>query len=200
MYLEEFKPKLVIIAGPNGSGKTSLTYKILRHNWIEGCTYINPDSIAQDMFGDWNSNESVLKAAQYSTNLREELLTNNQSMLLETVLSSDEKVNFIGRAINKGYFVRLFFVGTDSPIINASRIAKRVLNGGHDVPITKIISRYSKSIANCNIISTKVDRLYVYDNSVDNVDPILLFRMNSGKTEKIYNKINSWALNILDKN
>ena len=42
------KPKLIIIAGPNGSGKTSVTNNILEHEWIEGCVYINPDIIAQD--------------------------------------------------------------------------------------------------------------------------------------------------------
>jgi len=41
------------------------------------------------------------------------------------------------------------------------------MNGGHDVPITKIISRFSKSISNCAVMATLVDRLYVYDNSED---------------------------------
>jgi predicted ABC-type ATPase len=39
------KPKLLVIAGPNGSGKTSVTAKILKHTWIEDCEYINPDRI-----------------------------------------------------------------------------------------------------------------------------------------------------------
>ena len=54
---------MVIIAGPNGSGKTSVTGRILEHEWIEGCLYINPDNIAQEKFGDWNSGDAVLKAA-----------------------------------------------------------------------------------------------------------------------------------------
>ncbi|MDR3093675.1 MAG: hypothetical protein LBU62_03395 [Bacteroidales bacterium] len=54
------KPKLLIIAGPNGSGKTSVTGKILKHEWVEGCEYINPDFIARDKFGDWNSKETVM--------------------------------------------------------------------------------------------------------------------------------------------
>jgi len=59
----ELMPKLTIVAGPNGSGKTSVTTKILKHEWIEGCVYINPDNIAKDTFGDWNVAENVLKAA-----------------------------------------------------------------------------------------------------------------------------------------
>ena len=58
------KPTLIIIAGPNGSGKTSITSQILKHEWIEGCVYINPDNIAQEEFGDWNNPENSLKAAQ----------------------------------------------------------------------------------------------------------------------------------------
>ncbi len=42
---EKHKPLLIIIAGPNGTGKTSITNKILKHEWIENCTYINPDNI-----------------------------------------------------------------------------------------------------------------------------------------------------------
>ena len=189
-------PKLVIIAGPNGSGKTSVTGKILEHEWIQGCLYINPDFIARDEFGDWNSPDAVMKAAMRAQELREECLSSHQGILFETVLSADDKLDFIQRAKDAGYFIRLFFVGTDSPAINASRIANRVMEGGHDVPISKIISRYSKSIANCAKLSTMVDRLYVYDNSEEYVDPKLLFRASEGKVEKIYQEINKWSMNI----
>ncbi len=93
-----------------------------------------------------------------------------RSMIFETVLSTDNKVDFIRRAKDTGFFVRTFFVSTASPKINASRIAQRVMKGGHDVPITKIISRYSRSILNCADISKTVDRTYVYDNSIDNAE------------------------------
>lgn len=190
------KPKLVIIAGPNGSGKTSVTGKILEHEWIEGCFYINPDNIARDVFGDWNSPEAVMNAAKHAEELREEYLKNRQGILFETVLSATDKLSFIKRAKEAGYFIRLFFVGTDSPAINASRIANRVIEGGHDVPIPKIINRYSKSIANCAKLSSIVDRLYVYDNSENFADPKLLFRASNGKIEKTYKNINDWSLNI----
>ena len=188
-----YKPILIIIGGPNGSGKTSLTGKILKHEWLADCTYINPDIIAQEKFGDWNSPEAVINAANYAHKLRYELLEQRKSMIFETVFSSQEKYDFVMKAIMEDYFVRLFFVSTNSPIINSTRIAKRVLEGGHDVPITKIISRYSKSIVNCASIAKEVDRLYVYDNSIDNEDPVLLFRLTKGKLEKKYKEINEWA-------
>jgi predicted ABC-type ATPase len=135
------KPKLIVIAGPNGSGKTSVTGKILEHEWIQGCLYINPDNIAKDTFGDWNAPEAILKAAQLAAKMREESLAKKESICFETVMSAPDKIDFIKRAKETGYFIRLFFVGTSSPMINASRIALRVMNGGHDVPIAKIVSR-----------------------------------------------------------
>ena len=46
------KPILIVIAGPNGSGKTSVTSRLLKHEWVEGSLYINPDIIANEVFGD----------------------------------------------------------------------------------------------------------------------------------------------------
>jgi predicted ABC-type ATPase len=191
------QPKLIIIAGPNGSGKTSVTGKILEHKWIENCVYINPDNIARDDFGDWNSPEAVIKAANRAAELREEYLIKREGILFETVLSAADKLDYIRRAKEAGYFIRLFFVGTDHPSINASRIARRVMEGGHDVPISKIVSRFAKSIFNCSMIALLVDRLYVYDNSVDYAEPKLLFRATNGKLEKIYMNVNVWAQSIL---
>ena len=81
----------------------------------------------------------------------------------------------------------------DNPQINASRVAQRVMQGGHDVPIQKIVSRYYKSIANCSLLSKIVDRLYVYDNSTENELPELLFRVNEGKFVKQYAPMHEWA-------
>ena len=187
------KPKLIIVAGPNGSGKTSVTTKILKHEWIEGCQYINPDNIAKDVFGDWNSPEAVIKAANYADEIREKCLANGSSLIFETVMSAPDKVSFIKRAKQNGYFIRLFFICTDNPQINAARIALRVLTGGHDVPISKIVSRYYKSVVNCSLLVPVVDRLYVYDNSIDDVFPQLLFRASDGKLTKQYAPINDWA-------
>jgi len=195
-YQSEKEPHLIVIAGPNGSGKTSVTGKILEHQWLADCKYINPDFIARDVYGDWNSPDAVLKAVKKAAELKEECLINKESILFETVMSVTDKVDYILRAQNSGYFIRLFFVSTDSPVINAGRIARRVMEGGHNVPIDKIISRFYKSIANCCVAARFVDRLYIYDNSVDFIEPRLLFRASNGKLQKQYSKINDWAKGI----
>ncbi len=192
------KPILIVVAGPNGSGKTSVTTQILKHEWLEGCVYINPDTIAQEEFGDWNNQEIVLKSAKIAEIRRMECIENNKNLIFETVFSAFDKIDFLILAQKKGYFIRLFFVGTNHPSINANRITHRVLEGGHDVPITKIISRYRKSILNCCVISNLIDRLYVYDNSEDYVEAKLLFRASNGQLEKKYQTINDWALPIFE--
>jgi predicted ABC-type ATPase len=192
------KPLLIVIAGPNGSGKTSITNKILQHHWIEECEYINPDNIANETFGDWNNNKAVMDAAKLATEMREKCIAERKSLIFETVLSAKEKIDFLEKAKLQGYFIRIFFVGTDNPSINAARITKRVMDGGHDVPISKIISRYSKSIANCCICSKFCDRTYIFDNSIEFKDPELLFKVVDGKVTKEYYKINKWAMSIFN--
>jgi len=136
------KPTLIVVAGPNGSGKTSVTTQILKHEWIEGCVYINPDTIAQEELGDWNNLENVISAAKIAEERRFNCIKNNENLIFETVFSAFDKIDFLEYAKKQGFFIRLFFVGTNHPAINANRITHRVLEGGHDVPITKIISRY----------------------------------------------------------
>jgi predicted ABC-type ATPase len=192
------KPKLIVIAGPNGSGKTSVTSQILKHAWVEDCLYINPDNIAQEQFGDWNSPEAVLQAAQFATTQRENCVKNSQNFIFETVFSAFDKVDFLQQAKEAGFFIRLFFVCTNHPAINAGRIAHRVMEGGHDVPISKIVNRYYKSINNACIAASFVDRVYVYDNSLEYAPARLLFRANNGVLEKIYSEVNPWAETILN--
>ncbi|MFH0926794.1 MAG: zeta toxin family protein [bacterium] len=192
------KPVLIIVAGPNGSGKTTITDKLLRHEWMGGCVYINPDIIAQQEFGGWNSTEALIKAANKAKEMRENCLKSMTNMAIETVFSIHEKVEFVQRAKAAGFFIRLFFVCTNDPSINAQRIALRVMEAGHDVPIPKIISRYYRSIANCIKVLSQVDRAYFYDNSETDTDARLIFRVTDGKIVKIYSELVPWSKNITE--
>jgi predicted ABC-type ATPase len=162
------KPSLVVVAGPNGSGKTTLTKRVLQHEWTEGHVYINADNIAEQELGDWNSPEAVAKAARLADERRENCLADGKDFAYETVFSTSRHVRLIERAKAAGYFVRLYFVGTDDPRINIQRVQARVSRGGHDVPHDKIEARYHRSIENLKRVLPVVDRAYVFDNSRDN--------------------------------
>lgn len=109
------KPPLLVIAGPNGSGKTTITVRLRQEHWSDGVEYLNPDEVARDRFGDWNAPAAVLSAAQWTAARREELLAAHKGIAFETVLSTDEKIDFLARARDVGYFVRVFFVATSDP-------------------------------------------------------------------------------------
>ena len=194
----ERKPTLCVVAGPNGSGKTTTTVQLLNDEWTADSLYINPDNIAQEMFGDWNSPEAVIKAAEHATQLRYDCLAEKRDFVFETVFSSDEKLEFLQKAKNAGFFIRLFYVCTSTPAINIARITQRYLNGGHEVPISKVISRYYKSLVNAAKAVSFVDRAYIYDNSIDNQLPRLLFRTSEGQLFKQYtDDLPEWASTIL---
>ena len=184
---------LVVIAGPNGAGKTEFTHSALGHEWLAECEHINPDEIARDVFGSWDDEKAVLDAMRHAENIRRKCLTERRSLVFETVFSTGEKIQFIRQAKQAGYFVRFFFIATDTPQINAARIAKRVAQGGHDVPTRKGFERFYKSVGNLVSALRLVDRGYVYDNSVDGESPALQFRTDAGQIKKIYRQNHDWA-------
>jgi predicted ABC-type ATPase len=180
------KPVLVVVAGANGSGKTTLTNQLLLDRWLRGVTYLNPDTIAQERFGGWNDPKAVLQAAQYVAEAREAALAKRESIAFETVFSAADKLEYVRRVRLAGFFVRMFYVCTASPEINAARVARRVIEGGHDVPITKIVQRFQGSLANAAAAAVVVDRFYLFDNSVDQQPPRRIPRATDGVLMREY--------------
>ena len=91
--INKSQARLLLVAGPNGSGKTTVTERGLAHEWFAGCEYVNPDFIARDEFGDWNSATAVLQAAVAAQERREVCLATNRSLAFESVFSAPDKVD-----------------------------------------------------------------------------------------------------------
>jgi predicted ABC-type ATPase len=192
------KPALLVIAGPNGSGKTTITARLQRDHWSEGVEYLNPDEVAEQRYGGWNSPEAVKKAADWAAERREQLLAAKSGIAFETVFSAADKVDFLRRCQSAGYFTRVFFIGTSDPRINAARVADRVLRGGHTVPIEKIVSRYARSTANLSAAIAVADRVYIFDNSVDGVEARLCARTQEGQLQKVYTQLPAWVADVVE--
>ena len=155
-------PVVLVFAGPNGSGKTTVTkgFDIIGE-------YINADNIKkQQMCTD-------LEAAQYATALREEAVRNKRNFTFETVLSSTRNVELLKSAKALGYRIEVVFVLTADPQINILRVENRVKNGGHDVPKDKIVSRYYKSLSNLSELLEIADVMWVIDNSEEKAKLII---------------------------
>ena len=137
--MAERNPTLVIVAGANGFSKTTITTALQKaYDWTSGLVEINPKQIAQEEFRDWNDPSSILKGANRAEQVREECLTARKGLFFKIVLSTPEKVDYIRRAKEAGYFMRLVYVGTASPAINILRVEWRFSQGGHSVPREKI--------------------------------------------------------------
>lgn len=97
--------------------------------------------------------------------IRQKLLLSHQSFTFETVMSSKDKISFLAKAKQFGYQSYLYYVATDNPLINISRVKYRVRMGGHDVPEEKIESRYYRSLDFLSEAVKFTNRAYIFDNS-----------------------------------
>jgi predicted ABC-type ATPase len=169
---------LQIIAGPNGAGKTTLTRRLL-DSGIDLGEYINPDDIARELKGSYQAR--VARAQEKADMRRDACLVAKRSFSFETVMSHPSKVEFLARAKEVGYFVQLFFVGTDDPRTNIDRVALRVALGGHDVPRDRIIARWHRTMALLHRAMAISDRSFIFDNSTsgpDIAEPRLVLEAN----------------------
>jgi predicted ABC-type ATPase len=155
-------PFIIVLAGPNGAGKSTF-YEL----FLEGvpAPFVNADRIARSVLRDRPASD--YEAARLAQEERQRLVTGRQSFIMETVFSDpvSDKVRFLERAQKDGWFVCLVYIGLDRPEISAARIAHRVRNGGHGVPIAKIVPRYRRSLLNLRKALRFVDHAWLYDNS-----------------------------------
>lgn len=82
-------------------------------------------------------------------------------------MSAPDKIQLLIAAQQMGYRTYLYYIATDDPDINITRVRQRVAAGGHDVPQDKIISRYERSLKQLSEAIQVTNRAYIFDNSGD---------------------------------
>ena len=134
--------ELIIIAGPNGSGKSTLASQLKL-----GCDFINADKFEKNLLSHiTDKEERESKATLYVTKAIKTALDENRNFAFETVFATKTIPSFLTKAKEKGYTVTLHYVATEDCEINIKRVAKRVSEGGHDVPQQKIKDRYVETL------------------------------------------------------
>ncbi|MCW8827591.1 MAG: zeta toxin family protein [Gammaproteobacteria bacterium] len=179
---DEERRLLVVIAGHNGAGKTTIYRERFKGALAAFlATHINPDEVEQTITLDLGENnhtkrEFAILAAEESTRLRHQYLEQDTSFSFETVLSdpAQDKVGFMDEARHRGYLVVLIAVGLDSIELSKARVAIRHAKGGHNVPEDKVEGRYERVLQNF-AHGARVATLAIFldnseDRSEDNMD------------------------------
>jgi len=139
-------PNLYIIAGCNGAGKTTASYTILPE--ILNCKeFVNADNIAAGI-SPLNPESVAIEAGRIMLNRVAILMDEHVDFALETTLSTRSYVSLVKKSQQMGYVVTLLYFWLASPEMAFERVAKRVSEGGHDIPIDVIQRRYYRGIEN----------------------------------------------------
>lgn len=153
-----------IIAGPNGSGKTTFARKFLP--LYAHCEhFINADLIAQGL-SPFSPRIAAMKAGRLVLNEIRELSTKGLSFAFETTLSGRTSLSLLKSFKKKGYQIHLFFLWIPDSRLALERIKGRVASGGHAVPAADVRRRFRRSVENFfEIYEPLLDAWMLFDNS-----------------------------------
>ncbi len=139
-------------------------------------------------------------AADLAEFIRQKLLSNNISFTYETVMSHESKLAFLKLAKEKGYKIYVYFLATEDPRINISRVNLRVAQHGHNVAPEVVKKRYFKSLEHLKEAVKSSNRAYIWDNS--GKTSLLIAEITEGLDVKIIDtdKVPSWFVKYLVNN
>lgn len=170
-------PECYIIAGANGSGKTTFACEFLPR-YVHCLNFINPDLIAAGL-SPFDANRAMRKAGRLVIEEIRNRANKVESFGFETTLSGRLYARTIDGLRAQGYAVHLFYLWVPGPGLALMRIRERVKQGGHDVPEADVRRRFARSLSNLfNLYRGRVDSLHVYDNA--SAEPQLVFREKQG--------------------
>ena len=159
-------PRVAIVAGINGAGKTTSSQRVLRDVLKMPC-FVNADAIARGLNG-FNPEGEAAKAGRIMLDHLHELAARQEDFSFETTLAGRAYAGWLGGLKAAGYEIFLYYFWLDSPETSIRRVAIRVSAGGHHIPDATIRQRYAKSVGNFfELYRPLCDEWRVYDNSDD---------------------------------
>ncbi|MEI7669491.1 MAG: zeta toxin family protein [Pseudomonadota bacterium] len=177
------KPEVIMIAGANGSGKTSTAMSILP-DFLRMNEFVNTDEIARGL-SPFNPSSQAIEAGRLMLKRVDSLIKNKQSFAFETTAAGSVHLRTLSRCRDAGYHVKIIFFYLSNASIALARVKLRTSQGGHDVPEVDIVRRYSKGMKMLiNNYIKLADIVEIYDNSSFGSFPIA--KSAQGKW-KLYN-------------
>lgn len=161
------RPRLWIVAGPNGCGKSSAYDRSDVDEFGGSVWIINPDLLTvriRDVEG-LTQTAANLAAVQRIEHWLDASIDTHQTIGVETVLSSSKYRRVVERAKRMSFEVRLIYVFLNSAELQMQRIALRVAKGGHAVPEKKVRARRNRSFDQLPWFFWHSDQVWIYDNS-----------------------------------
>ncbi len=146
-----------IIGGVNGVGKSSLT-GVLSAKSNDLGVIIDTDKITAKLGGD------KLKGGKAAIERIDQSLEMGINFTQETTLSGSRTLKTIKKAIDRNYYIRLYYIGVNSAEESIKRIKNRVEKGGHSIPDNDVIRRYEKRFDDLLTILPYCNEVYFYDN------------------------------------
>lgn len=133
-------PRLFIIAGCNGSGKTTASYSMLPE-MLECSQFVNSDEFAKSL-APFDPDSASVSAGRYMLLKIKYLFDRNADFCIESTLATRSLLRMVREAKANGYFVTLIYFWLNSPELAISRVKDRVAAGGHNTPEPIIRRRY----------------------------------------------------------
>ncbi len=161
------RPKFWIVAGPNGSRKSTIYTGSNIKDFNGSVWIINPDLLtarirAVEFAGLRKAN---LEAVRRIYAWLEASIAAHQTVGVETVLSTDKYRKLVLAAKARQFEVRLIYVILNSADLNVERVRMRVADGGHNVAKRKIIERRERSLQQLPWFIEHADGAWIFDNS-----------------------------------
>ena len=133
-------PRLYILSGCNGSGKTTASYTLLPE-MLECREFVNSDEFAKSL-SPFDPSSASVSASRYMLLKIRYLLSRKADFSIETTLATRSLLNIIREAKALGYTVTLLYFWINSPELAIKRVQARVRAGGHNIPEDTIRRRY----------------------------------------------------------